>query len=391
MGAINKMKPLLATISILFMTFGFAHGIKTIDNPEQPVKKDTGKILQLKEVLQIHDNDRSYYFKYPNDFKISSNGDIFLCDENQLLKFGPDGKFIKNFQKTGQGPQEVLWVTSYLLENEILTIFGSRQNKIVVFNHETGEYIREFKLPLNSIYSAGQLFYRYDGCLFFHRLETVESKGKIELMDLDDRFMSLSPDGTQYEKHTAFSRKVFNGRTSGNSFLLTYSELLLCPAGGDLLYVSHTPEYNLKLYSFKTDSILYQFHRKYNRVEVTEETRKYTPVGGFNRFRMGGGQWYTPEVPKYHLDIQALFFVKGRLWVITSTTKDDKKVLVDVFDKNGVYEENFYIECPPFLNPLEIRKWIKAIDRDFLYAVEEDKDGSHFIKKYKIEFFGTAR
>ncbi len=367
------------------MTFGFAHGIKTINNPEQPMKKDSGKTHRLKEVLQIHDTEGNYYFRYPFDFKISSKDDIFLCDEKQLLKFGAHGKFIKNFLKLGQGPRELSHVTSYLVENEMLIIYGSSQNKIVVFNHETGEYIREFRLPANKIYSAGQLFHRCDGRLFFHRIETVGYKGKILFMDLHYRFISLSPGETHYETHTAFSRQVYNGRAGEKSFLLTYSELLLCPADGDLLYVSHAPEYNVKLYSFKTDSILYQFNRKYNRVEVTEETRKYTPLGGYNRFRLGGGQWYTPEVPKYHLDIQALYFVEGRLWVITSTIKNDEKVLVDVFDKNGVYEENFYIECPPFLNPLEIKEWIKAINGNFLYAVEEDGDGVRFIKKYKIE------
>lgn len=382
------MKHLLTTILVLFMTFGFAHGIKTIDNPEQPVKKDTGKTLRLKEVLQIHDDQGNYYFKYPFDFKISSKNDIFLCDERQLLKFDAQGKFIKNFLKLGQGPRELSHVTSYLLDNEMLFIYGSSQNKIVVFNHETGGYIREFRLPPNKIYSAGQLFYRYDGRLFFHRIETIETKGKIELMDLDDRFISLSPDEPHYETHTAFSRQVYNGRAGDKSFLLTNSELFICPAGGDLLFVSHTPEYNIKLYSLKTDSILYQFNRKYNRVEVTEEDKKYTPVGGYNRFSMGGGQWYTPEVPKYHLDIQALFYVKDRLWVITSTKVNDKnkkRVLVDIYDAKGVYVENFYIDSPPYIIALRIGDWIKTIKGDFLYAVEEDGDGSRFIKKYKIE------
>jgi len=385
------MKSFLSLILILFMTCGFAHGIKTIDNPEQPVKKNSGKILQLKEVLQIHDVEGSYYFKFPNNFKISAGGDIFLTDEKQLLKFSPDGKFLKNFYKHGQGPQEVTYVKSFLLEDEMLLIYDSGQNKIVIFNHEADEYIREFRLPTDTVFTASELFYRYDGRLFFHRRETVENKGKIELIDLDERFISLSPDGKRYEKHIGFPRKVFNGRVGENSLTIKFSEFFRCPADGDLLYVSHTPEYNIKLYSFKNDSILYQFNRKYNRVEVTEASRKYAPGGNFSKISLGDGQWYTPEVPKYHLDIQALFFVKGKLWVITSTTTDDKKVLVDVFDKNSVYEENFYIECPAFLSPLEIREWIKAIDGDFLYAVEEDKDGSHFIKKYKIEFFETSR
>lgn len=379
------MKSFLSMILMLFITVGLAHGIKSINNPEQPVKKDSGKTLRLTEVLQIHDVEGSYFFKYPNNFKISANGDIFFCDEKQLLKFDSNGKFVKNFHKLGQGPQEVTSVNTYLLENEMLIIFSSRQNKIVIFNHETGEYIREFRLPAAKIYSAGQLFHRYDGRLFFHRLETIESKGKIVPMVLDDRIISLSPDETHYETLTAFSRQVYNGRAGEHSFLLTYSELFICPAGGDLLLVSHTPEYNIKFYSMKTDTVLYQFNRKYNRVEVTEETRKYTPVGGYNRFGMGNGQWYTPEVPKYHLDIRTMFFVKGKLWVITSTTKDNKKVLVDVFDKDGVYEENFYIQCPPYLHPLNIKEWIMEIKDDFLYVSEENEDGSRFIKKYKIE------
>ena len=80
--------------------------------------------------------------------------------------------------------------------------------------------------------------------------------------------------------------------------------------------------------------------------------------------------------------LQAIFYVGDRLWVFTSTV-EGSRVLVDVFDRAGVYVDRFYINCPAGVIPLKIKRWIKAIDGDFLYTVEKDTDENMFLKKYR--------
>ncbi len=383
------MKSIILSVLLLSMTFGFAQETRIIQNPGQPVKKDTGKTLRLKEVLQIHDIGEGYYFKYPSNIKISSTGDIFLTDERQLLKFDADGKFLKNFHKHGQGPMEVTYVSNYLVEDEKLIIHDRGQGKIVVINHENGELVKEFKVS-DSNFSNSELIYHHGNRLYFLRNDIMETKGKLKVVDVETSLMSLSSGGTRFEKRIGFSVKYFYARGGEDFFISRFANVLTCPVGAGHQYFSHTPGYSVKLYSYKTNSIVREITRKYKRVEVTKKTRKYAPGGNYGKVSISGGkQWFKLPVPKYHLDIQALYIFKNRLWVVTSTSAVNKnnntRILVDVFDGNGVYTEKFYIECPSFVNPFRIRKWIMKIDSDYLYAIEEDDDGLRFIKKYKIE------
>ena len=74
-----------------------------IENQDKPLSKNAGRTLQLNETWRITDESGQFYFKYPGDLKISSDGYIFYADENELLKFSPDGKFIKNLYQKRTG------------------------------------------------------------------------------------------------------------------------------------------------------------------------------------------------------------------------------------------------------------------------------------------------
>jgi len=54
---------------------------------------------------------------------------------------------------------------------------------------------------------------------------------------------------------------------------------------------------------------------------------------------------------KYFKAVLKLFNQGEELWVITSTVKKDKGVLVDVFSKEGVYKDKFFLPVPEITNP----------------------------------------
>lgn len=381
------MKFTLALILLLSVAFSPAFGADIVNNPDQPLKKNTGKGLRLTGLMQIHDLEGSYYFKNPTNIKISSNGCIFLSDEEQLLKFDANGKFCKNFYKHGQGPMETTFIRNYLLEGEKLIIHDSGQNKVVIINHDTGEPIREFRMQV-STFSSLELFHNYNKGLYFLENNTVDTGGKLEIIDVEKNLLVLSADGNKLDKRISFPQKYFAVRTGENYFIRGLSNFVSCLVGDDLLYISHTPEYLISLYSFKTNGIIRQITREYSRVKVTDENRKYAPGGSFGKISIGGDRWYKLPVPDYHLDIQALFYHKNKLWVVTSTNviyKGGTRVLVDVYDSNGVYEDAFYLDCPAYVIPFRIKEWLQTIDGDFLYTIEEDNRGERLVKKYKIE------
>ena len=95
---------------------------KLIKNSKTPLNKNAGRILMLKEELRIDDGEDEFYFKNPQDIKVSPDGSIFIMDENQLLHFDSTGKFIRNYFKSGQGPSEFMQIREYLVDSDKLII-----------------------------------------------------------------------------------------------------------------------------------------------------------------------------------------------------------------------------------------------------------------------------
>lgn len=62
-----------------------------IVNPEKPLNKNAGRVLKLEEVFRIKDEGANFYFKYPRKLKVATDGSFFVVDENQFLKFSPQG------------------------------------------------------------------------------------------------------------------------------------------------------------------------------------------------------------------------------------------------------------------------------------------------------------
>ena len=59
-------------------------------------------------------DSEDFFFKNPDNIKISADGSIFLSDENEILKFTPDGRFLLNYYKSGQGPGEATSVSAFI-------------------------------------------------------------------------------------------------------------------------------------------------------------------------------------------------------------------------------------------------------------------------------------
>ncbi|MFQ6109575.1 MAG: hypothetical protein ACE5L7_08495 [Candidatus Aminicenantales bacterium] len=101
------------------------------------------------------------------------------------------------------------------------------------------------------------------------------------------------------------------------------------------LIIHHTQDYQFKLFDLEKNTITTAFRRKYRRVRYRRERKAVEKIRP---------QVYTLGLPiDYHNDIQKIFIHKDRLWVFTSTWDRKKGVLVDVFNSEGHYMDNFYL------------------------------------------------
>lgn len=140
------MKKITLCLLSLIIFFSFIFAQEIIENPEKQLSKNAGRVLKLEEIFRITDESDDFYFSWPLDLKVDSEGSFFLLDENQFLKFSADGEYLKNLFTKGQGPGE-FENPRYLCISELGNIYVADvfERKIEVFNQE-GEYQRAINL-----------------------------------------------------------------------------------------------------------------------------------------------------------------------------------------------------------------------------------------------------
>jgi len=74
-------KPALILTSIFVFTF-IILAQTIIENPEKPLNKNAGRVIQLKELMRITDEEGKFYFSSPWDIKVAKDGSIFMSTEN---------------------------------------------------------------------------------------------------------------------------------------------------------------------------------------------------------------------------------------------------------------------------------------------------------------------
>jgi hypothetical protein len=331
-----------------------------IENPEKPLSRNAGRVLKLQEMLRITDESGDFYFRYPEDLKVAHDGSIFFKDEEQILKFSPKGKFIKNYFKKGQGPGEISgWNYPFVLYKDEIYVYDSNPRKIIHFDKE-GNLIEEFSFkPEDYRDFYGVL----DGSLIFHKsVNPPFEKGGGRLLPIKYTIYLVSKNGKIKKESPAFPQETFLGPGYGKAWA-PFDTLI--SEDNKWLYIYHTCEYMINLLDIKKGEVIRSFNRKYTRIKYTikypgeEESAKK----------------HNAPIKKFENDISDLYLCKGFLWVKTSTKDKNKGDLFDVFNDRGQYIDNFYIN---------IKGSLKGVHEDSIFVLETDEDENFQLVKYKI-------
>lgn len=329
-----------------------------IRNPSKPAGKAPNNPLELLEVLRIKDTGDKFYFSgSPGGFAslgMDADGYIFVqSGKDQILKFTPEGNFIKNIVRGGQGPGEVSQYFSFLAGDEDVFVMDYGQDRIIRLTTD-GQLIHQWR-PLRSyndflgILRDGLIFTRSD----YPPLE--ERKGK--LMDVPHEVLRISQDGSKEDLVHTYRVLRFLGQGYAASWAPFHAAL---SDDGRHLFVNHTAEYEISMLDIETGKIVRTFSRKYKRI-------RHVPFRGEAEFN----KKYNFKKP-YEPDINGLYVLGGRLWVKTSTEDKGKGTLFDVYSYDGVYQDAF------FLN-----KNMVSLQRGCLLTWETDEAGIHSVVVYK--------
>jgi hypothetical protein len=369
--------------SVLFFIFIFIFSSiilaqKIIENPGKPTSKNAGRIVELKEEMSIDDIGADYYFKYPRNPKVAPDGTLFISDHEQLLQFGQEGNFLRNYFNKGQGPEEMQDVRNYFFSDNNIIVHDGRLQKILWFSLN-GEYIKEFRI--HELPTFAWLCHFYNNTFYFigHRIPSTEEKASV--IDVPYNLISATEGGQEIEKLTSFPVECLVISSGGAGAMASIAELITAPYKEKYLVVCHTQEYLLKIYDVESKKTIRSFKRKYKRVKVPQGRRVGGSIGV-------GGKTYRP--PRTHLnDTTKIFVNKELLWIMTSTTDEKKGVLIDVFDFEGRYIDNFYLKIPGKIDPVSMGYTPMTLSEDLLYMRVRNEDETISFKKYRIEDKGS--
>ena len=139
------MKKCLLSILVLAFLSSAAAAQAVIENPAKPSSENAGRLVTLKEEMRIEDTGEGFYFKNPYTIRVSPRGDIFIQDgQEQALHFDPQGRFVRNLYKKGQGPGELTVLLDIWASRDRLFLLGYPP-KILIYDYD-GNLIKELSL-----------------------------------------------------------------------------------------------------------------------------------------------------------------------------------------------------------------------------------------------------
>ena len=285
----------------------------------------------------------------------------------------------KGHIEQGETPQEAaareITEETGLKTLEVLEEIGKQQ---YWFSLE-GKYIKEFRI--HELPSFTWLHHFCDSTYYFigHRIPSTE--GKAMVLDVLYDLISATEGGQEIEKLTSFPVESFAISSGGGRAMASIAEFTSAPYKGKYLAICHTQEYLLKIYDLESQKTVRSFRRKYRRVKVPPGRK----VGGSIGVK---GKTYSP--PRTYLnDITRIFAVNEHFWIMTSTSDEKKGVLIDVFDFEGRYIDNFYLKIPGKIDPIFIGYTPMTLSENLLHMRVRNEDETYSFKKYRIEDKGS--
>lgn len=363
-----------ALFFLILMVMGYGTRINA-NEPESPVREDKGRILNLKEEMRIEDGQEDYYFKSPRGIEIGPDGSIFVLDDEQSLKFGPDGRFIKNLYKKGQGPGEFESISGLVITDDMLIVLQLQPDKFVLMTHD-GKFLREFRPEI----PAAKLIAVHDGRYITARSTDPKLDRVGDEPVLSDVFWTLgyvSEDGKVEEPDMQFPTRWYAKRIGGRALIADHIGDFIVKLYKDrFLIICHTEKYSLKIYDLDRNEVAREFGREYRRVRYGKD--------GSGRIEIRPAV-FRPAPPVEHLnDIQQMFIRGDDIWVMTSTVDPRKGLLIDVFNIQGKYADSFYLPLKQAVKAEGLEDLPVAFQGDYMYIVEYDEDEIPSIVKYRM-------
>jgi len=332
-------------------------GVFVIKNPMDP--KFGPEVLSMEEELSIGESEGSeeYMFQEVTGIAVNAEGDIYALDyEARHVKvFDAQGRYKRTFGKAGEGPGEFqLPRTIECTPWEEIAVGDI--NRITYFDLEGGY---KKNLPMSQVMmfriqhdTAGNIL----GLVNEREQEAYElQKFDKDLNHLVSFASSPLPSSGEFRNHVSLFFPVLR-------WDVTHDDRVVCGYAGE--------GYVIKVFD-ASGALLRRIEKEYVPVEVDQAEADEQMQGLPAQVR---NHYYAPKYyPPYRYIITD---DRGRIFVITyENTPDEKGYMFDVFDAEGIYSARIQLKSRP-----------RLIKDNQMYSVEENEDGFHVVKRYRIDW-----
>jgi hypothetical protein len=335
------------------------------ENPRKSVHPDAGRVLKLVEVMRIRSEGEGYFFTGVRDLEIDRAGNFYVCDswssarKSHLMKFSPEGRFIKDLYRQGEGPGEILSMYDFALSGSELYLYDKMKRKIIVMDTD-GDFKAEFKKETSPF---SDLLGVWGDWLVFLREGHPSERKKSRLYDVKNAIILFSKDGKTEKELCAFTNQMFYISLAQGGGGMSWDPFHTV-IGGDQMFVCTTQNYEIQVLDLATAKVFSSFKRDYPRVgHIAKDWEK--------KF---ASQYSAPK-REHENDVKDLSFGEGLLWVRTSTESKEKGFLYDLFDANGRFVDSFFVN---------LRGGVLKIDGNFLFASISDENDLPLLVKCRI-------
>lgn len=352
-------------------------GVKTVSNPDQPVFGEVKFDLE-EDLILGSEKDENDTFDKIWDIQVDAEGNIYVYDirECKIRKISPEGKYIKDIGRRGQGPGEFQSPRKIWVDERTGNIYAVDYLKIIIFDKE-GTY-------RNSIHLQGLSFEIYvdaDGNLWskgykitdsgpFFTFDKISTQGEIlkEIVSFPERQTTIvkgrgEEQVTVVQPEHGYEYKFFVSNIDDQSFLFGYSndyELTVVDKNGEPLFKIRQEERGQPFSGKEKDKILSKFERmsKSDRDKI--------------------------QIPKTRPFFNSIFSdSEGRIYVqrVQSPLDESKTYEYDIFSREG-----YYLYKTKFLHKPSL------IKSNYFYAFFFDEDiGGEIVKRYRIKNWGQIK
>lgn len=336
--------------------------ITVVKNPKAPLYKTP--ILELKEELSIGGAaaEGDYAFAQVRQVAVDDAGAIYVLDDqaSHVKVFDASGDYLRTIGRKGQGPGELEFPMTLSLNRAAGELAVQLQTRGIVFFKTDGTFLRHLSLK-GLITGRGRVDSR--GQVYVHEIVMDENGARYATK-------KLGPDASLLA--TIGETPAPGGKgTSGIRRIRPFLPVAYFLVDRDDRFIYGYPaSYEIQFYGPAEPRVLRRILREYDPVAVTAEDKAELEK------QIPAGMKVEIDFPE-HRPAFTRFFQSdlGHLIVETYEKAEGGKLRHDVFDAEG-----------RFIGRVALKPSGLEIFKGKYYALEEDADGYHVVKRYAVNW-----